>query len=148
MPQPLCLPLLVLAQQPVLTGQAAFTDWNQQKPGIRHKLTLADLPQPHPDEAVKNNPHVVPRPADAWPIAPPGFTVALYAGGDSIPLQREDATEHMKMSKGTFTQPRLIRVAPNGDLFLADSGAGTIFILRGVGADGKAAQIEKFRHWP
>ena len=40
--------------------------------------------------------------------------------------------------------PRLIRTAPNGDLFLADSGAGTIFILRGVGPDGKAAQIEKF----
>ena len=34
--------------------------------------------------------------------------------------------------------------APNGDLFLADSGAGTIFILRGVGPDGKAARIEKF----
>ena len=40
--------------------------------------------------------------------------------------------------------PRLIRTAPNGDLFLADSGAGIIFILRGVGPDGKAAQIEKF----
>jgi glucose/arabinose dehydrogenase len=40
--------------------------------------------------------------------------------------------------------PRLIRTAPNGDLFLADSGAGTIFILRGVGPDGNAAQIEKF----
>jgi hypothetical protein len=50
----------------------------------------------------------------------------------------------MTLSGGTFTMPRLIRTAPNGDLFLADSGAGTIFILRGVGPDGKAAQIEKF----
>jgi len=33
--------------------------------------------------------------------------------------------------------PRLIRTAPNGDLFLADSGAGTIFILRGIGPNGK-----------
>jgi hypothetical protein len=40
--------------------------------------------------------------------------------------------------------PRLIRSAPNGDLFIADSGAGTIFILRGVGPHGKAAQVEKF----
>ena len=50
----------------------------------------------------------------------------------------------MALSGGTFTMPRLIRTAPNGDLFLADSGAGTIFILRGVGPDGKAAHIEKF----
>jgi glucose/arabinose dehydrogenase len=131
-------------QQPLLTGQSAFTDWNQQAPGVRHKITLADLPEPHPDESVQNSPRVIPRPADAWPIAPPGFKVTLYAGGDSQPLQRADATEHMKMSQGTFTQPRLIRTAPNGDIFLADSGAGTLFVLRGVGPDGKAADIEKF----
>ena len=33
------------AQQPVLTGQAAFTDYTQEKPGVRRHLTLADLPQ-------------------------------------------------------------------------------------------------------
>jgi len=133
-----------LAQQPVLTGQAAFTDWNQQHPGVRHKITLSDLPEPKPEEAVNNGPRVIPRPENAWPIAPAGFKVTLYAGGDSKPLQRADATEHMKMSQGTFTQPRLIRTAPNGDLFLADSGAGTIFVLRGTKPDGKAATIEKF----
>ncbi len=129
---------------PVLTGQAAFTDWSQQKPGVRHKLTVADLPQPKPDESVNNQPRVVPRPADAWPIAPPGFKVTLYAGGDNAPLQRAQATEHMAQAKGTFTQPRFIVTAPNGDLFLADSGAGTIDVLRGVGADGKATTLEKF----
>jgi glucose/arabinose dehydrogenase len=41
-------------------------------------------------------------------------------------------------------QPRLIRTAPNGDLFLADSAAGTIFVLRGSGLDNEAAKIEKF----
>jgi glucose/arabinose dehydrogenase len=46
--------------------------------------------------------------------------------------------------KGTFQQPRLIRTAPNGDLFVADSGAGIIFVLRGVGPDGKARQVERF----
>ncbi|MGD0798737.1 MAG: PQQ-dependent sugar dehydrogenase [Acidobacteriaceae bacterium] len=132
------------ASDPVLTGQAAFTDWNQQQPGIRHKITLADLPQPHPDESVQNQPRVVPRPANAWPIAPAGFKVTLYAGGDNAPLQRAQATEHMARASGTFTQPRLIRTAPNGDLFLADSGAGIVWILRGVDADGKAAQIEPF----
>jgi glucose/arabinose dehydrogenase len=143
--------LLVPASAPLiaqtgatLTGQAAFTDWNQQQPGIRHKITVADLPQPKPEESANNQPRVIPRPDGAWPIAPPGFKVTLYAGGDNAPLQRADATEHMARAAGTFTQPRLIRVAPNGDLFLSDSGAGTIIVLRGAGADGKAAQIEKF----
>ena len=137
------LPAALQAQQ-VLTGQAAFTDWNQQKPGVRHKITLADLPQPKPEESVRNTAIIVPRPANAWPVAPPGFKVTLYAGGDATPMQRADNKEVMKLSNGTFTMPRLIRTAPNGDLFLADSGAGTIFVLRGVKSDGKAAQVEKF----
>jgi glucose/arabinose dehydrogenase len=37
-----------------------------------------------------------------------------------------------------------MRTAPNGDIFLSDSGAGIIFVMRGVGSDGKAATIEKF----
>ena len=131
-------------QQPLLTGQAAFTDWNQQAPGVRHKITVADLPAPHPEESVDNAPTVIPRPADAWPIAPAGFKVMLYAGGDNAPLQRSQAGEHMARAAGTFTQPRLIRTAPNGDLFVADSGAGVIDVLRGVGPDGKAAVIEQF----
>ena len=69
----------------------------------------------------------------------------LYAGGDSAPMQRSDnKRETTHAAEGTFVMPRLIRFAPNGDLFLADSGAGTIFVLRGVAPDGKAAQIEKF----
>jgi glucose/arabinose dehydrogenase len=146
----LCLTTTALAQKPapiqtpLLTGQSAFTDWNQQRPGVRHKLTVADLPAPNPSEAVDNGPNVVPRPINAWPIAPASFSVTLYAGGDSTPLERSAATEHMKLSNGTFTQPRFITTAPNGDLFLADSGAGKIIVLRGVGPDGKAATLETF----
>jgi glucose/arabinose dehydrogenase len=136
--------LTAAAQEPLLSGQSAFTNWDQQSPGIRHKITLADLPAPNHAQSVKNGPELIPRPAKAWPQAPTGFKVTLYAGGDSTPLQRADATEHMKLSGGTFTEPRLIRTAPNGDLFLADSGAGTIFVLRGTARDGKAAHIEKF----
>ena len=132
------------AQQPLLTGQAAFTDWNQQQPGVRHKITLKDLPEPNPEEAVNNTAHIIAKPKDAWPIAPAGFKVTLYAGGDTTPMQRADNKEQMQLSGGTFTEPRLIRTAPNGDLFLADSGAGTLFVLRGVGPDGKAATIAKF----
>ena len=138
------IPAAVAPPPPLLTGQAAFTDWNQQRPGVRHKITVGDLPAPNPTEAVDNGPDVVPRPISAWPIAPPSFSVTLYAGGDSTPLERKDATEHMKRSSGTFTEPRYLTTAPNGDIFLSDSGAGTIFVLRGVAPSGKAAQIEKF----
>src|ERR1019366_2348606 len=96
------------------------------------------------DESVANQPRLIPRPANALPIAPPGFKVTLYAGGDTAPMQRADNVEHMARSGGTFTMPRLIMTAPNGDLFLADSGAGEIIVLRGVGPDGKAAQIATF----
>lgn len=140
------LPVTLIAQSntKTITGQDAFADWDKQQPGVRRKITVADLPAPNTAEAVNNTAHLIPRPANAWPIAPPGFKVTLYAGGDARPMQRSENRQHMQASGGTFTMPRLIRTAPNGDLFLADSGAGTIFVLRGVGPDGKAAQIEKF----
>ena len=128
----------------LITGQSAFADWSQQEPGDHRKITIADLPEPKPWEAVDNTAHVIERPANAWPLAPAGFKVTLYAGGDAPPMQRADNKQHMAIGTGTFTMPRLIRTAPNADLFLADSGAGTIFVLRGVGSGGKAAQIEKF----
>jgi len=133
-----------IAQQPLLTGQAAFTDYSQQAPGVRHKITLSDLPEPKPAESVQNTAHIIVRPANAWPIAPAGFKVTLYAGGDAAPMQRSDNKEHMQLSGGTFTQPRIVRTAPNGDIFLADTGAGTVFVMRGIGPDGKAATLEKF----
>jgi glucose/arabinose dehydrogenase len=132
------------AQQPLLTGQAAFTDWNQEAPGVRHRITVADLPEPNPSEAVQNTAPIIPRPANAWPIAPPGFKVTLYAGGDGKPNQRSDNIESMVVTPGTFLMPRHLRIAPNGDLFLSDSGTGTLYVLRGVTSAGKAAMIEKF----
>jgi len=119
-------PASLFAQIPAktITGQAAFTDYSQQHPGVRRKITVADLPAPNPSEAVDNGASMVPRPSDAWPQAPRGFKVTLYAEG--------------------FKEPRLIRTAPNGDLFLADSKAGEVRVLRGVGPDGKAKTIETY----
>jgi glucose/arabinose dehydrogenase len=75
--------------------------------------------------------------------------VTLYAGGDNGPSPSPDQRHSQQQGTnppetGTFSQPRLIRAAPNGDLFVADSAAGTVFVLRGVGPDGKAQQIERF----
>jgi glucose/arabinose dehydrogenase len=138
------VPAAALAQ--TVTGQAAFADYSKQKPGVRRKITVADLPEPHPTESVDNGPALVPRPKDAWPIAPAGFKVELYAGGDAAtPLQRSENREQTHAAtSGTFVMPRVLRTAPNGDIFLADSQAGKVFVLRGVKADGKAAQVETY----
>jgi glucose/arabinose dehydrogenase len=85
---------------------------------------VADLPGPAPEQSVDNGPTVVPRPSNAWPVAPAGFKVDLYATG--------------------LDNPRLLRTAPNGDLFLAESETGKIKVFRGVGSDGKASQVSVF----
>ncbi len=143
----LALPVAACAQQTV-TGQAAFADWNQQKPGIRRKITLADLPAPAPDEAVNNGPHLVARPADAWPIAPPGFKVTLYAGGDYKPTEAASSQNNKAPSvpsaPSQFREPRLLRTAPNGDIFMSDSHGDKVYVLRGIGPDGRATTISTF----
>jgi glucose/arabinose dehydrogenase len=107
-----------------LTGQEAFTDFTKESPGVRRHLTVADLPGPKPEESVDNGPEVVARPSTSWPIAPKGFKVELYATD--------------------LDNPRLLRVAPNGDLFLAESQTNKIKVFRGVGSDGKATQVSVF----
>jgi glucose/arabinose dehydrogenase len=140
------LPAGSLSAQQVITGPAAFADWSQQKPGVMRKITTADLPAPFVTESVDNGPVVIAKPKDAWPIAPAGFKVELYAGGDSAaPMQRADDTRQTYgPTSGTFVMPRIIRTAPNGDLFVADSQAGSIFVLRGANADGKVQTVSQF----
>ena len=62
-------------------SQAAFTDYKKESPGTIRKITLADLPEPYATQSADNRPHIVPRPADAWPKALPGFTVTQYVTG-------------------------------------------------------------------
>ena len=108
----------------VVTGTGAFHGYQGQKPGLYRKITVADLPQPFATEGVSNGPKVVARPADAWPKAPDGFKVELYADG--------------------LAGPREIRTAPNGDMFVAETDAGTIEIYRGITKDGKPQQTSTF----
>lgn len=101
-----------------------FSDYRTQTPGTWHKITAADLPPPYASPSVDNGPRTVRRPQNAWPKAPEGFKVELY---DS-----------------TLREPREIRAAPNGDLFVAESGRGDIVVLRGISKDGKAESKETF----
>ena len=92
-----------------LTGEAAFGDWSTDRPGVRRLITPADMPQPYATEPSAARAEIVPR-GKAVPVVPEGFSVALVA----------DRLE----------RPRTMRVAPNGDIFLAESGAGRILVLR------------------
>ena len=75
-----------------LTGQNAFTDYSKEHPGVRRKLTAADLPQPYATPSANNGPAISPRPDGVWPQAPAGFKVEQFATG--------------------LDNPRLMRMAP------------------------------------
>jgi glucose/arabinose dehydrogenase len=108
----------------VLTGEKAFADYHTVQPGVFRKITADSLPKPYATKGVGNSPTVVARPKDAWPKAPAGFKVELYANG--------------------LKNPREIRRAPNGDLFVAETQPGEIKIFRGVTADGKPETTSTF----
>ena len=94
----------------VLEGNKAYSDWRSDAPGIRRHISASDLPDPYASRSIANSPTVVERPVDARLRVPFGFQVKLFASG--------------------LDQPRLIRVAPNGDVFVAESKAGRIRVLR------------------
>ena len=108
------------SNQPPITGQAAFTDYSQEKPGTIRKLTISDLPAPYASKGVDAGSDKIDRPDNAWPQAPAGFKVEQYATG--------------------IDRPRLIRTAPNGDLFVALSESSKIMVFHGVDAQGKPKQ--------
>ncbi len=104
--------------------QPPFTDYRHEKPGLFRKITLADLPAPFATESAGNGPQVVPRPESAWPQVPLGFKVEIYAAD--------------------LDNPRLIRTAPNGDIFVAESRPGDIRVFRGITSDAKPEKSEVF----
>jgi glucose/arabinose dehydrogenase len=108
----------------LLTGKAAMGDWTSDSPGIRRKITVQDLPPPGSNAFAINRPHVTARPPDARPKVPPGFKVELYADG--------------------FRDPRFLLSAPNGDIFVVESRANQIKVLRDTNGDGKPDVTEIF----
>jgi len=101
-----------------------FTDFRYESPGTSRKITVDDLPQPYATRSAGNAAAMVARPANVWPTAPAGFKVELYAAG--------------------LNNPRLLRTAPNGDVFLAESDAGRIRVFRGLTSDGKPEETAIF----
>ena len=104
--------------------QPPFVDFRVEEPLKSRKITAEELPPPYATDSANKGPKVVPRPEGAWPKAPAGFTVQLYAD--------------------RLDNPRLIRTAPNGDFFLAESSSGKIKMFRGITKDGKPEVVSEF----
>ena len=108
----------------LLTGEAAKGDWRTDAPGVRRKLTPGDLPAPFETPSVDRGATLTARPDGALPRVPTGFRAALFAT--------------------SLTNPRMVRTAPNGDLFVVESAANRIRVLRDGDGDGTPELVEVF----
>ena len=108
------------ADQPLLTGKDAFGDWKADKPGVRRLIKPDDLQKPYLTKSASNSAGLGDRPEGAKPVLPPGFSAELIASG--------------------IANPRVMRVAPNGDLFVADSDANQIRVYRLAKGSAKPAE--------
>jgi glucose/arabinose dehydrogenase len=105
----------------LLQGRAAFTDWHADRPGLRRYIKSTDLPAADLGASHSNGVRVIHRSASEKPVVPPGFEITLFAEG--------------------LDEPRLIRAAPNGDIFVAESGAGRVRVLRPSDASKPRSEV-------
>ncbi|HEU5080402.1 MAG TPA: PQQ-dependent sugar dehydrogenase [Opitutaceae bacterium] len=89
-------------------------DWQNAKPGVQYHIQVSDLPKNFATPSAGNSPRVVDRPEGAEPSAPSGFAVKLFASN--------------------LEGGRIIRVAPNGDIFIAETRGSRLRVIRA--ADG------------
>lgn len=95
-------------------------------PGDTFRISADRLPAPNSTVPRDIDPQFVEAPARFLPKAPAGFSVNVFASGAKL--------NHV----------RWLTVAPNGDVFLAETGAGKITLLRDADGDGKAELITTF----
>lgn len=107
-----------------LSGPAAYGDWHSDRPGIRRKIGIDDMPAPMATASADHPPRVVKRPDGASPRVPPGFTVDVFASG--------------------FAGPRVVRTAPNGDLFVAESDGNRVRAIRFPKGATKPSELSVF----
>ena len=106
------------------SGTAAFGDWKSDAPGVQRLIKPGDLPAAFVTESASNPPDKTTMPPGATPRVPDGFSVEMVASG--------------------LAQPRVIRVAPNGDLFVADSKSNAIRVYRVPDGSAKPSEDQVF----
>jgi glucose/arabinose dehydrogenase len=105
---------LVAAAQAPGTGAGPLKSWH---------IRVGDLPAP--SSGVANPPQVVPRPPGASLTLPPGFAIDVFA-------------------EGGFKTLRWAMEGPAGEVYVTDTTANTITVLRDADGDGKAEGRDVF----
>jgi glucose/arabinose dehydrogenase len=108
----------------VRAGAAAYGDWRSDAPGVRRLIRVSDLPAPNATRSVASPSSNVVQPAAAVPRVPAGFTAQRLLTG--------------------LNNPRVLRVAPNGDVFIAETSPGRIRVLRTGGDSSIIDRVEVF----
>ena len=125
--------LIAYFQSPAVRSSAAATaatpgkagaEWKEETPGYEHHIKVSGLPAPFATPSARNAPKVVARPDDARLSVPAGFKVDVFSSD----------------VKG----PRAMRVAPNGDIFVAETSSGRIRVLRASADGSKATSAQTF----
>ncbi len=109
---------------PATKAASGDADWKKDVPGRRHRIDLAKLPAPFETPSASNFPRFVDKPAGASLKVPDGFSVDVFA--KDLPGARN------------------MRVAPNGDVLLAQTQSNRIAVLRPSADGSKAAQVTTF----
>jgi glucose/arabinose dehydrogenase len=127
----LCCASSPAVAQTALTGAEAFGDWHADAPGLWRHITPDALPAPYATRSFGHAPEVISQPRNVGLHVPAGFEVSLFASG--------------------LDEPRTLRTAPNGDVFLAESGAGRIRVFTGQQSRVFAADLTQpfgIAFWP
>jgi len=97
------------------TDAGAQSRWQDDAPGRTHRIEVAKLPAPFATPSAREFPAVVAKPGDASLKLPAGFKIDVFTRD--------------------VDGPRVMRVAPNGDIFVAETAPGSIKVLK-PSADG------------
>jgi glucose/arabinose dehydrogenase len=104
-----------ISQGAAAQSSSAGLNWKDDAPGRAHRIDVAALPAPFATPSAADFPRIVPKPDDAQLRLPPGFKIDVFTRD--------------------VVKPRIMRIAPNGDIFLTETQGGRIKVLR-PSADG------------
>jgi hypothetical protein len=131
-----CFALLALVAPDAMAQDAPkpvspYASWSVDAPGVLHRFSVADMQPARVTEQIFNFPKIVPQPAGVHLSVPPGFQVQALGTG--------------------LVAPRIMRFAPNGDIFVSEGKAGRITILHMGGNGSRVVASSTFAsglNWP
>jgi glucose/arabinose dehydrogenase len=115
-----------LAWRVIVVGYVFLSAGTAANPGDQFRLSPANLPAPNSSPPNDISPDFDGEKAGFLPSVPPGFSINAFA------------------SRPQLKNPRWLAVAPNGDVFVAESGFGKITVLRDADGDGNAEIVSSF----